>query len=57
MGCYQDEYGKYYGIGGRNFYMNWGWGGYKNGYYSTNNFNPAGTAYNYEPKIAFGIKP
>ena len=57
MGCYQDEYGKYYGIGGRSFYMNWGWGGYKNGYYSTNNFNPAGTAYNYEPKIAFGIKP
>lgn len=57
MACYQDEYGKYYGMGGRSFYMNWGWGGYRNGYYATGNFNPTGTAYNFEPKIVYNINP
>jgi len=37
--------------------MNWGWGGSYNGYYSYNNFNPAGTNFNNNKKMIYNIIP
>lgn len=57
MGCYQDEYGNYYGSGSAvGFHMNWGWKGSNNGYYSMGHFNPGNEEFNFESKITFGIK-
>lgn len=40
------------------FHMNWGWyNGSYNGYYSYNNFNPAGTTYNNNKKMIYNIIP
>lgn len=57
MFCEQDSYGNYYGIGSSSFYMNWGWGGSNNGYYSTGYFNTTNGSFNYEPKIVYNIIP
>lgn len=45
------------GWGFLHFYMNWGWGGRYNGYYSFNNFNPDNTHYNNNNKMIYNIKP
>ncbi len=37
-------------------YMNWGWSGSFNGWYSAYNFNPNGIAYNYHPSMTVGIR-
>lgn len=37
------------------FYMNWGWDGSHDGYYSYNNFNPGGTNYNNNKKMIYNI--
>lgn len=39
------------------FYMNWGWNGRHNGWYSFNNFNPENSTYNYKIGIVTNIKP
>lgn len=39
------------------FHMNWGWGGYENGWYAFNNFNPGSNTFNYQVKMVYNIKP
>lgn len=39
------------------FHMNWGWSGSANGYYFTDNFNPAGNTYNYKREMVVNIVP
>ncbi|WP_086478480.1 MULTISPECIES: C10 family peptidase [Arenibacter] len=39
------------------FHMNWGWGGYENGWYAFNNFNPGNNTFNYKVKMVYNIKP
>ncbi|HQV36529.1 MAG TPA: C10 family peptidase [Flavobacterium sp.] len=47
--------------GGGNGYlflhMNWGWGGYCNGWYNAHNFNPASSTFNYKRGIVYNITP
>lgn len=38
-------------------HMNWGWGGYENGWYAFNNFNPDTYTFNYQVKMVYNIKP
>lgn len=38
-------------------HMNWGWGGYENGWYAFNNFNPDNYTFNYGVKMVYNIKP
>jgi hypothetical protein len=38
-------------------WMNWGWNGSYNGWYSFSNFNPGGDTYNYKVGIVTNIKP
>ena len=45
------------GVGYLHFYMNWGWGGSNNGWFSFNNFNPANTHYNNNKKMIYNITP
>lgn len=41
-----------------NLHMNWGWGGYYNGYYAVGNFNAGpGSNFNHNNNIITGIKP
>lgn len=42
-----------------NFHMNWGWGGYANGFYSINNLHPSSTSYTFSSynEALIGIKP
>ncbi|MEO5979309.1 MAG: C10 family peptidase [Chryseolinea sp.] len=37
-------------------YMNWGWGGTANAWYSANNFNPSGYTYNVQPFQVVNIR-
>ena len=39
------------------FHMNWGWGGYLNGYYTYGNFNPGSNDFNYQVGLLYNIKP
>jgi len=41
------------------FHMNWGWGGYDNGYFALNALNPAGTGYDFNSgdEALIGIQP
>ncbi len=39
------------------FHMNWGWGGYYNGYYSLDDLSPGSANYNYEQQGIFNIFP
>lgn len=36
--------------------MNWGWGGYYNGWYSAYNFSPGTHSYNYQTKMVINIR-
>jgi hypothetical protein len=38
-------------------HMNWGWGGYCNGWYNAHNFNPSTYTFNYKRKIVYNIHP
>jgi PKD repeat protein len=42
-----------------NLHMNWGWGGYDNGYFAIPNLDPASTGYNFsgEESAVIGIQP
>lgn len=46
----------YQGSGNDHFHMNWGWSGYKNGYYYVSNLNPGITLTSYQGAI-IGIEP
>ncbi len=39
------------------FHMNWGWGGYGNGYFSVTNLSVAGYAFNSDDAALIGIQP
>ena len=39
------------------YHMNWGWGGYANGYFSCTNFNPGVHSFNYCKEIIYNITP
>lgn len=39
------------------FHMNWGWGGSYNGYYTLNNLNPGGSAFNSQQGAVLSIQP
>lgn len=43
--------------GADNFHMNWGWGGYANGYFTLNALNPAGENFNSNQGAVVYIKP
>ena len=45
------------GYSGDLFHMNWGWGGYYDGYYYINNLTPADRDYSYNQYALVGIKP
>lgn len=47
--CGIDESGAYY--------INWGWGGYNDGYYNLNSFVSSGGSYNNWQKAIIGVKP
>lgn len=53
--CFGDGTGG--GVEYLHLYMNWGWSGNHNGWYSFNNFNPNGTNYNNNKKMTYNIKP
>src|ERR1051326_4657122 len=40
-----------------NIHMNWGWGGYNNGYYSVTNLNPSGYNFSQQTGGLINIKP
>ena len=40
-----------------NLHMNWGWGGYSNGYYALNNLNPGGYNFSNNHEACIGIQP
>lgn len=44
-------------IGYLYLHMNWGWGGYEDGWYTYGNFNPEGTNYNTDKKMVYNIIP
>ena len=39
------------------FHMNWGWGGFEDGWYSYNNFNPSTFTFNYDVNMVYNIFP
>ena len=39
------------------FHMNWGWGGYANGYFNLNSLNPGGSSFNDAQQALIGIQP
>ncbi len=46
------------GVGTLMLRMNWGWyGGYNNGWYAFDNFNPGGSTYNNNRKMIYNITP
>lgn len=55
---YDDSQGFCQGTGYLQLYMNWGWSGLYNGWFSFNNFNPTpDNTYNYEPRMYYNITP
>lgn len=51
------QWEKIYTSSGANLYMNWGWGGQYNGWYSTGNFNPGSDTFNYNTEMIYNIIP
>ncbi|MBC8315717.1 MAG: C10 family peptidase [Bacteroidetes bacterium] len=39
------------------FHMNWGWGGYANGYFYLNALNPGGNSFNNQQGMVYNIEP
>ncbi|NQV02708.1 MAG: C10 family peptidase, partial [Bacteroidia bacterium] len=39
------------------FHMNWGWGGYANGYFYLNDLTPGGNSFNNDQGLVFDIEP
>lgn len=45
------------GVQTTHYYMNWGWGGTYNGYYSFNSWKPNGYDFQYNRRMIYNIKP
>ena len=39
------------------FHINWGWGGYLNGYFAHNDLNPGGLGFNDDNSLVVGVEP
>jgi hypothetical protein len=59
--CYTDPNGNViaspYNYTSLSFHMNWGWGGFENGWYNSGSFNPDDLSFNYELEMIHKIKP